>query len=108
MSKTYDDSIYTSLFIKLSEGKDECDICEEQKKYINCCDRCGSGVCYNCCMSFPHQYDTLFIVCNNCSAEIEKKFKPNLSIDLGKLRLLKQRIKKNKTYARRKSNLNNK
>jgi len=102
MSKTYDDTIDISLFIKHSWGKDECEICEEEKKHINCCDRCGTGTCFDCCLSFPHQYDTLFVICNNCSAEIEKKFKPNLSIDLGKLRLLKQRIKKNKTYARRK------
>lgn len=106
MSKNMDDYILTTLFNTNSVGKDECDICEE-KQQINCCDKCGNGICYTCCLSFPHQYDTLFVICNKCSSEIEKKFKPNLVIDLGKLRLLKQRIKKNTTYARRKR-INNK
>ena len=103
MSNTIDDYILTSLFNKNSEGKDECDICNE-KRIINCCNRCGNAICFNCCLSFPHHYDTLFVICNNCSDEIGKKFTPTLIIDKGKLRLLKQKIRKNKTYAKRGSN----
>ena len=105
MSNTSDEHMIASLFYQNSDAKDECDVCEE-KKIINCCDRCGSGICYNCCITFPHHYNTLYIICNNCSDEIGKKFTPTLGIDREKLKLLKQRIKKNKTYARRKRSSN--
>lgn len=106
MSCKMDEYIVTSLFNKNSVGKDKCDICE-QKNTINCCDKCGNGICYNCCLAFPHHYDTLFVICNKCSDEIGRKFSPNLIIDVSKLKLLKQKIKKNKTYAKRKR-VNNK
>ena len=105
MSNTNDEHMIASLFYQNSDAKDECDVCEE-KKIINCCNRCGNSICYQCCMSFPHQYNTLFIICNNCSDEIERKFRPRLIIDWGKLSLLKEKIKKNKTYARRKRSNN--
>jgi len=52
-------------------------------------------------MSFPHKYNSLYIICNTCSSEIEKKFRPGLVMDMGKLSLLKQKIKKQQTYAKR-------
>ena len=105
MSNNTDEFIITSLFNKNSEGTDECDVCEE-KNVINCCTRCGNSICYNCCITFPHHHNTLYVICNNCSDEIGKKFTPTLVIDREKLKLLKQRIKKNKTYAKRKRSNN--
>jgi len=96
-----DELLITSLFIQNSEGQDKCEICKK-KKLINCCNRCGDGICYNCCLSFPHEYDTVFNICFKCSEEIEKQFTPTLVIDREKLKLLKQRIKKNRTYVKRK------
>jgi len=46
----------------------------------------------------------LFAICNNCSDEIGKKFTPTLLIDKAKLRLLKQKIRKNRTHTKRRSN----
>ena len=73
-----------------------CEICDTAK-ITNSCNKCGSGVCDDniCCLKFPHKYNTTFIVCATCVEQIEKKLIP--LIDIGKLKLLKSKIKNNKT-----------
>jgi len=42
---------------------------------LNICNKCGNGVCKNesCHLSFPHQYNTTYIICYGCSSVIENK-----------------------------------
>lgn len=64
---------------------------------IDTCNKCGSGVCDDkiCSLDFPHWHDTTLIICASCVEKINKKLIP--LIDLGKLQLLKAKIKNNAT-----------
>ena len=75
---------------------DPCYMCDEANT-TDTCDKCGSGVCDDttCRLMFPHKYNTTYIVCATCAGEIDKKLVP--LIDLGKLTLLKSKIKNNCT-----------
>ena len=75
---------------------DPCDMCYEANT-TNTCNKCGTGVCDHttCRLKFPHKYNTEYIVCATCAEEIDKKLVP--LIDLGKLSLLKSKIKNNTT-----------
>ena len=73
-----------------------CEICNEDN-VTECCNKCGTGVCNNvkCSLKFPHRGNTVYSVCSICNQEIGAKLIP--LIDLGKLRLLKYRIRTNST-----------
>lgn len=75
------------------EKKDKCNECDENE-IKECCNKCGEGVCLTeyCCQIFPHYNDSLYIICRGCSIDIEKKL--HLQLNLGELRLLKQKINK--------------
>ena len=77
------------------DEKDICNECNEVKKII-LCNKCGNSICTSskCCIIFPHYFDTLFAVCNDCRLEVEGKLK--ILIDFEKLKLLKKKIKKYK------------
>jgi len=49
----------------------ECDV----GKVINTCNKCGNGVCKQskCHLSFPHNYDTTFVICKNCYDKIDNQ-----------------------------------
>ena len=57
------------------------------------CNKCGNSICDNeeCCVMFPHQFNTTYFICNGCFDEISLKL--ILQIDLGKLELLKEKIR---------------
>ena len=72
--------------------ENRCELCSERQIYAQC-DRCGESVCNSepsCGMIFPHHYNTEFVVCKTCVADIEAKLKPVINIE--ELRLLKRRI----------------
>ncbi len=62
------------------------------------CDKCGDSVCMsgNCCVTFPHKYNKLYVICKTCVEEIDKQFR------------LVIYIKKSKTKKRKYSPWNNK
>ena len=75
-----------------------CDVCKKNLMYAQC-NKCGDSVCNSdgeCCVIFPHYYNTEFIICNFCMTEADKKIKPYIE----ELRTLKQNIKNNKTHKR--------
>ena len=53
----------------------------------------GNSICDDeeCSMKFPHYYNTTFFVCMSCADTISLKL--ILQIDLGKLKLLKNKIR---------------
>lgn len=77
-----------------SKKEDTCNECHK-KRVKECCNKCGEGLCLSesCCQTFPHYYNELYIICNNCVTCIETKLRPT-SIDNCDLRLLKQKISK--------------
>lgn len=82
------------LFYESSIEVDLCNICKKKCNILTC-DKCGEGVCSeeDCSTLFPHYFNSLFVICNDCNVNISKKFK--LVIDLSKIRLLKQKIENN-------------
>lgn len=77
---------------------DFCDICETKQPPYNC-NKCGNSICgrTQCCMTFPHYYKTTYFVCKNCVDKISLKLV--VQIDLGKLKLLKEKIRTGSTYS---------
>lgn len=77
---------------------DMCDVCDTYEVFDGC-EKCGTGVCNSaqCCSIFPHRCNTEYIICKRCVDEIEEKLV--MLIDLGKLRILKQRIHNGTTYS---------
>ena len=75
-----------------------CGICDLNKSFYNC-NKCGNCICDNeeCCLIFPHYYNTLYYVCKNCFERISLKL--ILQIDLGKIELLKNKIRNGTTYS---------
>lgn len=82
------------LFQDSSYDVDLCNVCNE-KCYLLICNKCGDGVCSNdkCSTIFPHYFNSLFVICNDCNVSISKKIK--LEIDLSKIHLLKKKIENN-------------
>jgi hypothetical protein len=74
---------------------DDDDVCDNCKTNIpqHSCDKCGNGICDDeeCSMKFPHYSNTTFCVCRSCVDKISMKLV--LLIDLGKLKLLKEKIR---------------
>lgn len=75
------------------------DFCNEcnSNALIECCNRCGEGVCANdnCSTIFPHYQNSVFAICRTCYIEIDQRF--TLQIDVDKLRTLKKKIYSNRT-----------
>ena len=73
----------------------EDDVCESC--HINTtlysCNKCGNGICDDaeCSLIFPHYYNTTYFVCKSCVDTISQNL--ILQIDLGKLELLKEKIR---------------
>ena len=83
---------YISLF-----GED--DICNEchNSLLVDCCNKCGNGVCDNdtCSMVFPDKFNKKYFICKHCVDDINKDL--HLLIDMGKIELLKKKIKEETT-----------
>jgi hypothetical protein len=75
---------------------DNCEICDS-KSLLDQCNRCGTSVCLDdkCSMIFPHKYNTNYVICKGCIQTIESKLK--LQLNRGDLKLLKSKIRQNKT-----------
>jgi hypothetical protein len=88
---TYNTTYKYSHFIE--ETEDTCNECSEIK-IQDSCNKCGEGVCLraSCCQTFPHYNKNIYIICNRCIIDIEKKLKPTSSVDQHDLRLLKKKI----------------
>ena len=71
---------------------DVCESCKNNTPLYNC-NKCGDGICDDeeCSMKFPHYSNTTFFICMSCVDEISLKL--ILQIDLGKLTLLKEKIR---------------
>lgn len=74
------------------DGDDICDICDTNTPQYNC-NKCGNSICDDeeCSMKFPHYSNTTFFVCMSCADTISLNLV--LLIDLGKLKLLKEKIR---------------
>jgi hypothetical protein len=85
-----------SLFQKNCEGTDHCSQCREKRRIVSC-NKCGDAVCQDtrCSQLFPHYHDTIYAICKECTYGISNKLK--LVIDMSKLKLLKNKIKKRQT-----------
>lgn len=75
---------------------DTCQMCETNIPLYNC-NKCGECICDhdNCSMKFPHYSNTTYFVCVKCVNVISLKLV--LQIDLGKLELLKEKIRTGST-----------
>jgi len=71
---------------------DVCERCEINTPQYSC-NKCGNGICDDaeCSMKFPHYSNTTYFVCMGCADAISVKLV--LLIDLGKLELLKEKIR---------------
>ena len=97
--KSRDSNDYTSDNTKIFSKKylaEPCEMCNE-KNSTEWCNKCGVGICDNneCVLKFPHRGNTIYSICSSCRDEIDAKLIP--LIDLGKLSLLKERIRTNST-----------
>ena len=74
------------------DGDDICDICDTNTPQYNC-NKCGNSICDDeeCSMKFPHYYNTTYFICMSCADTISLNLV--LLIDLGKLKLLKEKIR---------------
>lgn len=54
------------------------------------CDNCASSVCYDCCLIFPHHFNKILVICNDCKKNYEKKLKVSNEIE-DKRRVLYQK-----------------
>ncbi len=74
------------------DDDDICDICDINTPQYNC-NKCGNSICDDeeCSMKFPHYSNTTFFVCMSCADTISLNLV--LLIDLGKLKLLKEKIR---------------
>ena len=75
---------------------DVCESCHTNTPLYSC-NKCGNGICDNeeCAMTFPHYSNTTYFVCKRCVDTISLKL--ILEIDLGKLELLKEKIRTGST-----------
>jgi hypothetical protein len=78
------------------DDDDICEVCEISTPHYNC-NKCARSICGEgeCCITFPHHKNTTYFVCMSCTNEISIKL--ILQIDLGKLVLLKEKIRSGTT-----------
>jgi len=98
--KSNSNKITMSIWATLN--KETCEYCNINS-ISECCNKCGDGVCIDsdCSWQFPHYHNTMFIICNNCFIDVNKKL--NVLIDYNKLNLLKEKIRTNNLIGRPKS-----
>ena len=74
------------------DDDDACDNCKTNIPQYNC-NKCGNSICDDeeCSMKFPHYSNTTYFVCMSCADTISLNLV--LLIDLGKLKLLKEKIR---------------
>jgi len=79
--------------LKKSFSMDNDELCNEcENEFVfDSCNKCANGVCSHkdCCITFPHYYGKLYILCNSCVSSIEKKLK--VYIDDDKIKLIKKK-----------------
>jgi hypothetical protein len=87
---------HTSRYGGYYNDDDACQMCETNIPLYNC-NKCGECICDDdtCSMKFPHYSNTTYFVCMNCVNLISLKLV--LQIDLGKLELLKEKIRTGST-----------
>jgi len=80
------------VYADYDELDDVCESCEINTPQYSC-NKCGNGICEDeeCSMQFPHYSNTTYFVCKRCVDTISLKLV--LQIDLGKLELLKEKIR---------------
>ena len=80
------------IYTDYDECDDVCESCEINIPQYSC-NKCGNGICDDeeCSMKFPHYSNTTYFVCKHCVDTISLKLV--LQIDLGKLELLKEKIR---------------
>lgn len=85
-------SRYGGYYNDDDDDDDTCQMCETNIPLYNC-NKCGECICDDdtCSMKFPHYSNTTYFVCVNCVNVISLKLV--LQIDLGKLELLKEKIR---------------
>lgn len=83
-------------YVSLYGDSDICNECHNAL-LIDCCNKCGNGICdsESCCVIFPDKYNKQYYICRNCFDDISKNL--HLLIDMGKIELLKTKIKEEKT-----------
>ena len=84
------------VYADYDERDDVCESCEINTPQYSC-NKCGNGICDDaeCSMKFPHHSNTTYFVCMGCADAISVKLV--LLIDLGKLELLKEKIRSGTT-----------
>jgi len=80
------------IYDEIYDQDDICEVCELNTPHYNC-NKCARSICgeEECCITFPHYGKTTYFVCMSCANEISMKL--ILQIDLGKLILLKEKIR---------------
>ncbi len=80
------------IYDEFYDSDDICEVCETNTPQYNC-NKCARSICgeEECCITFPHYRNTTYFVCMSCANEISMKL--ILQIDLGKLILLKEKIR---------------
>ena len=75
---------------------DVCESCQINTTLYSC-NKCGNGICddVECSLIFPHYHNTTYFVCKSCVDTISQNL--ILQIDLGKLELLKEKIRSGTT-----------
>ena len=80
------------VYADYDECDDVCESCEINTPQYSC-NKCGNGICddEDCAMKFPHYSNTTYFVCKRCVDTISRRL--IIQIDLGKLKLLKEKIR---------------
>jgi hypothetical protein len=90
-------SRYGGYYDEYDECDDDvCESCQLNTPQYSC-NKCGNGICddVECSMKFPHYSNTTYFVCMSCADTISLNLV--LLIDLGKLKLLKEKIRTGST-----------
>ena len=80
------------IYDEVYDQDDICEVCKINTPYYNC-NKCAQSICGEdeCCLTFPHYGNTTYFVCMSCANAISLKL--ILQIDMGKLILLKEKIR---------------
>ena len=83
-------------YISLYGDSNICNECHNAL-LVDSCNKCGNGICESesCCMIFPDKYNKQYYICRHCFDDISKNL--HLLIDMGKIELIKTKIKEEKT-----------
>tara|TARA_Y100000389_G_scaffold68689_1_gene65202 strand:+ start:1418 stop:1840 length:423 start_codon:yes stop_codon:yes gene_type:complete len=83
-------------YISLYGDSDICNECHNAL-LVDSCNKCGNGICESesCSIIFPDKYNKQYYICRHCFDDISKNL--HLLIDMGKIELIKTKIKEEKT-----------